>query len=92
MITEMCKNCIHYYQHYVLSSDRCTAVNCGHCMHPRRKHREPDHPACVHYERCASPPDLPDREGVVNFLTTEMLEFVLRLKLPPAHIDSWDRD
>ena len=42
---EVCANCKHYYQHYVKAIWRgareFTAVNAGHCTHPRIKGRKP---------------------------------------------------
>ena len=40
---QVCCNCKHFIQHYYNDTDfrRFTAVNCGHCMHPRCKHRNP---------------------------------------------------
>ena len=81
-----CKTCIHYHQHYIVDDQRCVAIKCGHCVYPRLKHREPQNPACAHYEAQTTPPPLPDREAVTNFLTTELLKYVLSLKLPPEQI------
>ena len=83
MQKQICGECAHFRQHYVLSSQRCTPVNCGHCSYPRLKRRTPDTLACVHFALRESPPDLPEREEVIRFLTTDMLEHILQLKLPP---------
>lgn len=79
----VCKTCIHYRQHYVLDEQRCTSVNCGHCIYPRVKHREPNTKACQHYDQRTEPPSLPDRNHVLHFLTTEFLQYILNLDLPP---------
>ena len=78
-----CKNCEHLHQHYVLDKQSCTAVNCGHCSYPRLKHRKPNTPACTYYLPTDHTEDLPDRAAVINYLTTEMLEHILSLELPP---------
>lgn len=78
-----CQDCIHFHQHYVLDEQSCTAVVCGHCAHPRLKHRRPDAAACAHFEARTAPPPLPDRKKVVHYLTREFLEYVLSLELPP---------
>ena len=78
----VCSYCIHFNQHYILDSQRCTTVNCGHCTYPRIKPRKPDSPACEHFEECTER-DLPKREQVISFPTTEFLEAILKKPLPP---------
>ena len=81
---KICNNCAHYRRHYVLGRERCTPVNCGHCSYPRIKRREPDNPACEHFEYRDHSGDLPDRQGVISYLTTEFLRDVLAKQLPPV--------
>ena len=81
MEKEKCENCRYFRRHYIVDSQRCTPVNCGHCTYPRIKKRTPDTLACGHFEICRSR-DLPDREAVVNFLTTDFLQELLKLSLP----------
>ena len=40
---QCCSRCKHYIQHYGLNKrhQACEAINCGHCMYPRIKHRKP---------------------------------------------------
>lgn len=39
---EVCANCKHFIQHYVIVSDMGTMpCNAGHCIHPRIKVRRP---------------------------------------------------
>ncbi len=78
-----CETCCHFIQHYRLEEDSCAPVNCGHCTYPRLKHRTPRTPACVHYVFRASPPALPDRNKVVYYMTTEVLQHILSYELPP---------
>ena len=80
---KICKNCAHYRRHYILDKQRCTPVNCGHCIYPRIKKREPNRAACEYFEYRDNRVDLPDREEVVSFLTTDFLKEVLRMALPP---------
>ena len=82
MEKETCSLCAHFHQHYILDSQRCTTVNCGHCTKPRIKHRKPDAPACAYFAECTDR-DLPDRSQVIHFLTTKFLEEVLKKPLPP---------
>ena len=79
----ICKNCVHYRRHYVLNRERCTPVNCGHCTYPRIKGRKPDHEACAHFEFQDNSGDLPDRQEVIDYLTTDFLREVLEKRLPP---------
>ena len=79
---EECKNCVHYRQHYTLSNQRATAVNCGHCTQSRMKTRKPDAKACVHFvERMEI--NAPDRMEVIRYLNTKVLQYILSLELPP---------
>lgn len=78
-----CKTCVHYRRHYTLDNQSCTAVDCGHCTYPRTKHRLPEHPACSYFELRTAPPALPDRDRVIHYLTTELLQYILSLDLPP---------
>jgi hypothetical protein len=55
MNEKICKNCEHYVKHYVrlYKEDgrfRYSFVNCGHCVYPRIKKREPTHKACEHFK------------------------------------------
>lgn len=78
-----CKLCVHFIQHYIVYEDRCDAVNCGHCRNLRRRNWRPDSPACGQFQRREGPEALPDRPGVIQYLTKDMLEYILSLKLPP---------
>ena len=83
MDSPICQSCFHFHQHYIMDAQRCTAVNCGHCSYPHTKHRNADTKACQNYKARIDPVSLPDRDGVIHFLTTEVLQFVLSLELPP---------
>lgn len=79
----ICKNCVRFRQHYILSEQRCDVTNCGHCVYPRLKHRKPNDKACDNFQDRSNSHDLPDRQQVVRFLTKEILQYILNLKLPP---------
>lgn len=49
----LCKNCIHFCQHYRLDGLWFVPVRCGHCTHPHGTVRKPDAPACAHYQEHA---------------------------------------
>lgn len=87
MNTPVCQTCVHYRRHYVLDDQSCIPVDCGHCTYPRIKHREPGCRACGNYELRTVPPALPDRESVVHFLTKDLLQYILSLRLPPEAKD-----
>ena len=80
----ICKNCAHYRWHYILDKDRATAVNCGRCIAVRLKKRKPDDIACRYYEYCDHAANLPDRQGVVDYLSVDFLQWVQEKVLPPV--------
>lgn len=80
----VCKDCTHFRQHFILDEQSCSAVSCGHCAYPRLKYRRPDEKVCPHFQAGAHP--LPDRAKVVHYLTTEILDYVMGLALPPEQI------
>ena len=47
----ICKNCIHFRQHYVPGGSGFMEAGCGHCVYPRLKHRKPDTFGCANFER-----------------------------------------
>ena len=78
-----CRECRHFLQHYILDEQSCTPINCGHCRYPRLKHRHPGSKACDHFETRSNQGNLPDRAGVLHYLTEEFLKSVMNLELPP---------
>ena len=78
-----CKECSHFHQHYALDQYRAYALACGHCSFPGLKHRQPNKGACKHFAKRSKPPELPDREEVIHFLTKEILQHILDLEIPP---------
>ena len=83
MEINVCKNCEHFQQHYVIDDQNYFTVHCGHCTYPRTKNRKPQTKACQYFTQRTIPPRLPDRKSVVHFLTTKMLQHILELPLPP---------
>ena len=47
------------------------------------KHRKASAKACDHYVRSQEPNDCPDRIKVIRYLTTDILEYIMKLELPP---------
>ena len=80
MNTQHCKECCHFYQHYILDEQSCTAINCGHCGHPRLKSRSPHSKACQHFSPRAESAPIP---ATRHFLTMEILRWVQELGFPP---------
>ena len=78
-----CKTCTHFKQHYILTEYDGFAIPCGHCVRARFKHTRPEHQACVHYAVRTEPLSLPDRTAAIRFLTTDVLDRILEMRLPP---------
>lgn len=76
----LCKDCSHFRQHYILDANSCTAIDCGHCVYPRLKHRHARAPACANFSLRAAPPPLP---ATRHFLSAEVLRWLRSLDLPP---------
>ena len=83
MATQICKTCQHFHQHYHVDAQSYSALHCGHCVRPRIKHRNPTQKICEYYEPRTTPLSLPDRKGVIHFLSTDFLDYVMHLPLPP---------
>ena len=83
MHTLTCKTCKHFHQHYILSKDYGATVNCGHCTCRNNKHRRADAKTCDLYEPPETPHTPPSRRETIRYLTTEVLEYILSLDLPP---------
>ena len=78
-----CEYCVHFVQHYYLDEEYCAPLDCGHCIRGRSKHRKASSAACTHYTFRQKPSKLPDRDNVIHFLTTEFLQHILDLEIPP---------
>ena len=87
MEDKICKNCAHYYRHYILQKDCCMPINCGHCTYRRLKTMKPEKAACENFEFHDHSVDLPNRQEVIHFLTTDFLKKVLEKPLPPEIVE-----
>ena len=83
MASETCQSCKHFTQHYYIDSQYAAPLDCGHCKQGRPKHRKPGTPACKYYAVKTTSPDLPDRAGLIRYLTTDFLKQILQMQLPP---------
>ena len=86
MNTLTCKTCQYFHQHYSVDEQSYTAIHCGHCVRPRMKHRKPNQNACEYYTPRNTPLSLPDRQGVIHFLSTDFLNYIMNLPLPPEEV------
>lgn len=75
-----CKDCAHFHQHYALNNRQIFRVYCGHCTASRQKRRRPDAQACEYFS-----PAPPDEDAFVTkeYLSKELLQYLLRLELLP---------
>ena len=80
MIQDSCKNCVHYHQHYSLGQRKLYRVYCGHCGLNARKKKQPDTAAC---ENFASAPDNEQAFASKEYLSKELLQYLLHLELLP---------
>lgn len=80
-----CRQCAHYYQHYALDARKIFRVNCGHCVMPKVRRREPYTVACEHF--VAAPPD-ENAFATKEYLSKELLTYVLNLPLLPEIEDA----
>ena len=76
-----CKDCGHFYQHYVLTEEKCIQAYCGHCCYEHQKRRRPDDKICEGFD--PHPRFVPSRKGSIQYLSTVVLEKILSLELPP---------
>ncbi|MBE6958403.1 MAG: hypothetical protein E7447_04550 [Ruminococcaceae bacterium] len=80
-----CKTCGHFRQHYILSEGKFLRIFCGHCTFSGSKTRKPFAKACEHYE--FAPADV-DAFATKEYLTKELLQYVLHLELLPEIDDA----
>lgn len=76
-----CKDCQHFLQHYTYLQGKWRWVYCGHCTHLRVRTKRPDAPACENFVQ-----GTPASEAFITkeYLSMELLKYVLSLDLPPA--------
>ena len=80
MEKEICSNCKHFRQHYAMDKRKIFRVYCGHCVQHSTKKRKPDAAACENF--IASPPD-EDAFATKEYLSKELLRYVLSLEILP---------
>ena len=80
MDEKTCRNCHYFRQHYTLDKRKIFQVYCGHCTFARAKRKRPDVKACENF--IAGSPQA-DGFATKEYLSKELLEYLLRLELLP---------
>ena len=89
MDEKTCKDCQHYFQHYVLRNKNLIRTYCGHCaLGHRIKRKRPDMAACESF--VPAPPD-EDAFASKEYLSKELLQYMLELELLPQIEDSMEK-
>ena len=81
----LCKNCVHFRQHYALDKRKLYRVYCGHCVQYPTKRRQPDTKACEYFALSQ-----PDEYAFASkeYLSKELLSYMLSLELLPEIEDA----
>ena len=79
-----CKTCAYYRQHYTFDQRKIFRIYCGHCTHHKAKTKRPDAKACEHYLLSEA---LEKAFVTKEYLSKELLEYMLRLALLPEIYD-----
>ncbi len=82
MQQKTCQDCIHFKQHYHLTESHGFMVDCGHCVCPGIKHRKASAKICERFQQ-REKADRPDRAKTIRYLTTELVQWIMELDLPP---------
>ena len=80
-----CKDCVHFRQHYALDQRKIFRVYCGHCMLRHTRRRRPDAAACDGF--APAPPD-ESAFATKEYLSKELLQYLLHLELLPQIEDA----
>ena len=80
MDEKTCRSCHYFRQHYTLDKRKIFRVYCGHCTFARAKRKRPDAKACENF--IAGSPQA-DGFATKEYLSKELLEYLLRLELLP---------
>lgn len=80
MDKKICKNCVHFHQHYALDQRKIFRVYCGHCTVQTGRKGRPDAVACDNYT--PAPPD-ESAFATKEYLSKELLQYLLNLELLP---------
>ena len=80
MVEKQCKECRYFRQHLTMDKRKIFRVHCGHCTFARSRRKKPDAKACEHYV-----PGPAQENAFVSkeYLSKELLQYILRLELLP---------
>lgn len=84
MSENQCKTCQYFLQHYTLTRRILIRVHCGHCVFSKVKRKKPDAKACENYLPGPAPEEA---FASKEYLSKELLEYVLHLELLPEIVD-----
>lgn len=88
MSDKKCENCQHFMQHYGLCKGTLFKVYCGHCTFTSPRKKLPDAAPCEHF----LPGSGAEEELVTKeYLTKELLQYVLSLELFPEKNENVDQ-
>ena len=80
MDNQHCADCKYYLQHYTFDTQKIFQVYCGHCTLGKVRSKRPDCRAC---ESFAPGIALEDQFVSKEYLSKELLKYVLSLELLP---------
>ncbi len=87
MEEKTCKDCKYFRQHYGLDSRGFFRVFCGHCVYERPKRKRPDN-TCERF----TPGERPEDAFVSKeYLSKELLQYILKMDLLPAIEDAQEK-
>jgi len=75
-----CRTCQHFMQHYRMNEDKIFRINCGHCVFPKMKQRNPTAKACEHF--VPGPADT-NAFASKTYLSKALLAYMMSLPLLP---------
>ena len=62
-----CAQCVHYIPHYIKFGENLyDLIRCGHCIFPRKKHRDAYAKPCNHFQKVPKKRDLSEPENPVE--------------------------
>ena len=80
MNTPICKDCVHFCQHYILTEDGLRGIYCGHCTLSGVRHKSPEKTAC---EKFSPSSDIRDLFPSKKYVTKRLLEYLISLEFLP---------
>ena len=70
-MNQTCRDCQHFYQHYVVNQYQCIRVNFGHCARSDVRACSPDEEACIYFEQRSEDHQTPTD---IRFITEELIQ------------------